>query len=109
MPTNMYGPGDNYHATNSHVIPALLRRLHEAKLSGAAEVVVWGSGPPLREFLYSAALADACRLPVTLADARYSTHLVSRDPDQFVPPPRNSGSDTKVIIVTAEGVRATVD
>src|SRR3546814_4395816 len=53
MPTNMYGPGDNYHAMNSHVIPALLRRFHEEKLSGAAEVVIWGSGTPRREFLYS--------------------------------------------------------
>jgi GDP-L-fucose synthase len=59
MPTNVYGPGDNYDAQNSHVIAALIRRVHEAKDSGAGEVVVWGSGKPLREFLYADDLADA--------------------------------------------------
>lgn len=53
MPTNLYGPGDNYHPQNSHVLPALIRRFHEAKLSGAAEVTIWGSGTPLREFLHA--------------------------------------------------------
>ncbi len=52
MPTNLYGPGDNYHSENSHVIPGLLRRFHEAKQSGAPEVVIWGIGAPMREFLY---------------------------------------------------------
>ncbi len=52
MPTNLYGPGDNFHPDNSHVVPALIRRFHEAKLSGLPEVVVWGSGTPRREFLY---------------------------------------------------------
>lgn len=60
MPTNLYGPGDNYHPENSHVIPALIRRFHEAKQSGAAEVEIWGTGTPRREFLYSDDLADAC-------------------------------------------------
>ena len=60
MPTNMYGYGDNYHPTNSHVLPALLRRFHEAKVKGAAEVTIWGSGKPLREFMFSDDLADAC-------------------------------------------------
>ncbi len=60
MPTNMYGPGDNYHPENSHVLPALIRRFHEAKESGAEKVVCWGSGSPLREFLYSDDLAEAC-------------------------------------------------
>ena len=60
MPTNMYGPGDNYHPENSHVLPALIRRFHEAKVSGAAEVVCWGTGSALREFLYSDDLAEAC-------------------------------------------------
>lgn len=59
MPNNLYGPGDNYHPENSHVIPGLLRRLHEAKLKGASEVVVWGSGRPRREFVYVEDLADA--------------------------------------------------
>lgn len=60
MPTNLYGPGDNYDLKNSHVLPALIRRMHEAKVQGDKEVVVWGSGAPKREFLYSDDLADAC-------------------------------------------------
>lgn len=60
MPTNLYGPYDNFHTKNSHVMPALIRRFHEAKVNGAKEVVVWGSGTPLREFLYSEDMADAC-------------------------------------------------
>ena len=59
MPTNLYGPGDNYDLDSSHVLPALLRKFHEAKASGAKEVVVWGSGTPLREFLHCDDLADA--------------------------------------------------
>jgi len=60
MPTNLYGPGDNYHPENSHVIPALLRRFHEAKVAGQEEVVIWGTGSPLREFLFSDDCARAC-------------------------------------------------
>lgn len=60
MPTNLYGPYDNFHPENSHVMPALIRRFHEAKESNAPEVIVWGSGTPLREFLYSEDMADAC-------------------------------------------------
>lgn len=60
MPTNLYGPGDNYHPENSHVIAALIRRFHEAKLAGAKDVVVWGTGTPRREFLFVDDLADAC-------------------------------------------------
>ena len=60
MPTNLYGPGDNYHAQNSHVLPALIRRFHEAKESGLPEVVAWGTGSPKREFLHVDDLADAC-------------------------------------------------
>ncbi|TFZ03110.1 GDP-L-fucose synthase [Ramlibacter henchirensis] len=60
MPTNLYGPGDNYHPTNSHVVPALIRRFHEAKLAGAASVVIWGTGMPKREFLYVDDMAAAC-------------------------------------------------
>jgi len=59
MPTNLYGPNDNFHPENSHVLPALIRRFHEAKVTGAKEVVVWGSGSPLREFLHVDDLADA--------------------------------------------------
>lgn len=60
MPTNLYGPNDNYHPTHSHVLPALIRRFHEAKEQGLKEVVCWGTGAPLREFLYVDDLADAC-------------------------------------------------
>ena len=60
MPTNLYGPGDNYDLKNSHVLPALIRKMHEAKERGDKEVIVWGTGKPLREFLYSDDLADAC-------------------------------------------------
>ena len=60
MPTNLYGPNDNYDLANSHVLPALIRKAHEAKLAGAQELVVWGSGTPMREFLYVDDLADAC-------------------------------------------------
>ena len=60
MPTNLYGPGDNYHPENSHVLPALIRRFHEAKLAHAPTVTIWGTGVALREFLYSDDLADAC-------------------------------------------------
>ncbi|TMJ33684.1 MAG: GDP-L-fucose synthase [Alphaproteobacteria bacterium] len=60
MPTNLYGPGDNYHPENSHVVPALIRRFHEAKKDSAPSVTVWGTGKPLREFLFVDDLADAC-------------------------------------------------
>jgi len=60
MPTNLYGPGDNYHPEHSHVVAALIRRFHEAKVSGAANVMVWGTGTPRREFLHADDLADAC-------------------------------------------------
>lgn len=59
MPTNLYGPGDNYHPENSHLLPALIRRFHEAKVAGAEEVVMWGTGTPLRELMYADDLADA--------------------------------------------------
>jgi GDP-L-fucose synthase len=60
MPTNLYGEGDNYDLNNSHVLPALIRKMHEAKVSNAEEVVVWGTGTPKREFLYASDLAEAC-------------------------------------------------
>ena len=70
MPTNLYGPGDNFHAEDSHVLPALVRRFHDALLSGAPEVLIWGSGTPLREFLYVDDLADACLLLMEQPRAR---------------------------------------
>ena len=72
MPTNLYGPGDNYDLNNSHVLPALIRKMHEAKISGAAEVVLWGSGTPKREFLYVDDLANALVFLATLDDERYN-------------------------------------
>lgn len=60
MPTNLYGPNDNYDLNNSHVLPALIRKIHEAKVTGSGDVVIWGTGKPLREFLHADDLADAC-------------------------------------------------
>lgn len=74
MPTNLYGPGDNYHPLNSHVIPALIRRFHEAKVSGAGSVTVWGSGTPRREFLYVDDMAAACLHVMNLEKSIYDRH-----------------------------------
>ncbi len=74
MPTNLYGENDNFHPENSHVIPALLRRFHEAKLNGDAEVVVWGSGNPMREFLYVDDMAAASVHVMELDDAIYNSN-----------------------------------
>ena len=71
MPTNLYGPGDNYHPENSHVIPALIRRFHEAKVSNAPEVVIWGTGTPKREFLYVDDMAAASVFVMQLDKAAY--------------------------------------
>ena len=71
MPTNLYGPGDNYHPENSHVIPALIRRFHEAKLSQLPEVVIWGTGTPKREFLYVDDMASASVFVMELDKAIY--------------------------------------
>jgi GDP-L-fucose synthase len=73
MPTNLYGPGDNYHSENSHVIPALIRRFHEAKANATPQVVIWGSGTPRREFLYVDDMADASVFVMGLAPQTYAT------------------------------------
>jgi GDP-L-fucose synthase len=73
MPTNLYGPGDNYHPENSHVIPALIRRFHEAKLNGTPEVAIWGSGTPRREFLYVDDMAAASVFVMDLDNATYQS------------------------------------
>jgi len=73
MPTNLYGPGDNYDLNNSHVLPALIRKIHEAKVAGVDEVVLWGSGTPNREFLYVDDLANALVFLASLDDERYDT------------------------------------
>ncbi len=77
MPTNLYGPGDNYHPENSHVIPALIRRFHEAKINGADKVVIWGTGTPRREFLYVDDMADACVHVMQLERPIYEKHTTS--------------------------------
>jgi GDP-L-fucose synthase len=100
MPTNLYGPGDNYHATNSHVIPALIRKFHEAKQRGDANVIVWGSGTPRREFLYSDDMADACVFLMNLPDDRYTALLGSDESvtDRFEPPLVNIGVGNDITI-----------
>lgn len=75
MPTNLYGPGDNFHPENSHVLPALIRRFHEAKHADAPEVVVWGSGKPRREFLHVDDMAHACVHVMNLPDDRYRAEI----------------------------------
>ena len=74
MPTNLYGPGDNYHPENSHVIPALIRRFHEAKLANAPEVLIWGTGTPKREFLYVDDMAAASVFVMNLDKSTYDQH-----------------------------------
>lgn len=74
MPTNLYGPGDNYHPENSHVIPALIRRFHEAKANLAPSVAIWGTGTPMREFLYVDDMATACVHVMNLPKSIYSQH-----------------------------------
>jgi GDP-L-fucose synthase len=74
MPTNLYGPGDNYHPENSHVIPALIRRFHEAKLANAPNVAIWGTGTPRREFLYVDDMAAASVYVMNLPKSTYSQH-----------------------------------
>lgn len=74
MPTNLYGPGDNYHPENSHVIPALIRRFHEAKVTNAPEVLIWGTGAPKREFLYVDDMAAASVFIMELAKDVYDQH-----------------------------------
>lgn len=74
MPTNLYGPNDNFHPENSHVIPALMRRFHEARLAGAAEVVVWGTGRPMREFLHVDDMAAASVHVMNVDEATYQAN-----------------------------------
>ena len=100
MPTNLYGPSDNYHPTNSHVIPALLRRFHEARVRGDGVVTVWGTGTPRREFLYSDDMADACVFLMNLPDERYAALLGSDESmtGRFEPPLVNIGTGVDVTI-----------
>jgi GDP-L-fucose synthase len=100
MPTNLYGPGDNYHPQNSHVIPALLRKFHQAKQAKATEVVVWGTGTPRREFMYSEDMADACVHLMNLPQAQYQLLLGSDElkTGRFEPPIVNIGVGADVTI-----------
>lgn len=111
MPTNLYGPGDNYHPQNSHVIPALIRKFHEAKVNGANTVTVWGTGTPKREFLYSDDMADACVFLMNLPDDKYESLLGSDESKtgKFEPPLINIGVGHDVSISElAQTVSATV-
>jgi GDP-L-fucose synthase len=108
MPTNLYGPGDNYHPENSHVIPALIRRFHEAKLSKAPSVAIWGTGTPKREFLYSEDMADACVHLMNLPDEQFKP-LLAADRNDGLPPLMNIGVGHDLTIrELAETVKAVV-
>ncbi|MEC5398151.1 GDP-L-fucose synthase family protein [Uliginosibacterium sp. H1] len=100
MPTNLYGPGDNYHPENSHVIPGLIRKFHEAKVAGRASVAVWGSGTPRREFMYSDDMAAACIHLMKLPDAQFEELLGSDESvtGRFEPPLINVGVGQDVTI-----------
>jgi GDP-L-fucose synthase len=110
MPTNLYGPGDNYHPENSHVIPGLLRKFHEAKAAGASSVTVWGSGTPRREFLYSDDMARACVFLMGLDDARFGTLLGGDETvtGRFDPPVVNVGCGEDVTIAELAAMVAKV-
>lgn len=103
MPTNLYGPGDNYHSENSHVIPALIRRFHEAKLSNAPAVTIWGTGAPRREFLYVDDMAAASVHVMQLPKAIYNQHTTPMQSHINV----GSGSDITIAEV-AKAVAQTV-
>jgi GDP-L-fucose synthase len=105
MPTNLYGPGDNFHPENSHVLPALIRRFHEAKMNNSSEVVVWGSGTPRRELLYVDDMAAGCLYLMELTDERIAPELLSYPKPCFV----NLGTGEDVTISElAETVRTVV-
>jgi GDP-L-fucose synthase len=111
MPTNLYGPGDNYHPENSHVIPGLLRKFHEAKRLGDTRVTVWGTGTPRREFLYSDDMASACLHLMSLDSDRFATLLGSDEltSGRFEPPLVNVGVGSDITIrELAEGIARVV-
>jgi GDP-L-fucose synthase len=106
MPTNLYGPGDNFDLQNSHVLPALIRKMHEAKLSAAPSVTVWGTGTPRRELLHSDDLADACLFLMRLPEGEYTSLLAPRS----TPPLINVGCGRDITIrELAETVQRVVD
>jgi GDP-L-fucose synthase len=97
MPTNLYGIGDNYHLENSHVIPALIRKFHEAKMNKDPAVTVWGTGTPKREFLYSDDMAEACVFVINLPEDVFKP-LLGADRNKGLPPLLNLGSNTDLTI-----------
>ena len=100
MPTNLYGPSDNYDLENSHVIPALIRKFHEAKKTSSPQVFIWGTGMPRREFMFSEDMADGCIFLMKLNDEAYGRLLgdTSFDGEEFNPPLINlgAGGDIKI-------------
>ena len=105
MPTNLYGPGDNFHPENSHVLPALIRRFHEAKCKGKSEVVVWGTGTPMRELLYVDDMANGSVFVMELDDATLAEKLLNYPEPCFV----NLGTGVDVTIrELAEAVKEVV-
>ncbi|MBX5460598.1 MAG: GDP-L-fucose synthase [Steroidobacteraceae bacterium] len=111
MPCNLYGPGDNFHPQNSHVIPGLIRKFHEARERGDTSVTVWGTGTPRREFLHVDDVADACAFLLALPDDQFEP-LLGRDEARtgiFMPPLVNIGSGEDLpISELAEKIRAVV-
>ena len=103
MPTNIYGPGDNFHLANSHVLPALIRKVVQAKMTGARQLEVWGTGTPRREFLYSDDLAEACVFLMNLPDDVFSGLLTNE-----VPPLINVGTGEDVTIRELAGIVSNV-
>jgi GDP-L-fucose synthase len=97
MPTNLYGQGDNYHPTKSHVIPGLIRRFHEAKVANAPSVTIWGTGKPRREFLNADDMAEACVQVMALDDARFRP-LLAGDRNDGLPPILNIGAGDDLTI-----------
>jgi len=106
MPTNLYGSGDNYHPTNSHVIPGLIRRFHEAKESASPVVTVWGTGKPRREFMNADDMADACVHIMSLPDDVYQP-LLAADRNDGLPPTINIGVGEDLTIAELAGMVAT--
>ncbi len=112
MPTNLYGPGDNYDLQTSHVLPALIRKFHEAKLASQPSVLLWGTGKPRREFLYSDDAADACVFLMNLPDQAFDSVLSPQSSvqgDYSSPPLINIGcGQDQTIKELAEAVRKVV-
>jgi len=94
MPTNLFGPGDNYHLNDSHVIPALLRKMYEAKVNQSSEVVVWGTGTPRREFLYSEDAADASVFLMNLSEEQFQQVIAGNE----IPPLVNIGCGQDITV-----------